>query len=218
MGGADGLSSRFAEDADQDLLGYIAIDPTGQSAREAGHELYTRHRTRLFNVLKRSWGRTLDDESLADLVHDTFMAAFDSAESYAGTTETACLNWLVGIARNRLRIELERGSSVRAELVLSGQPEASWSVQVPETVSESEAVTLTEQALAGLDEREQEVLRVTMEFSRPGSKHQRLPNAIAAGLAARWSTTTTNIRAIRKRAMDKIKAAVEPHLKKRGQK
>lgn len=210
--------SKFANDPDEDLLAYIALDPSAVSAREAGGELYDRHRKPLFGLLKRTWGRFIEPERLADLVHDTFLAAFKSAASFSGTGRGACLNWLTGIAKNLLKQELQRGVSVRADLALADEQDPAWELSIPENVPESAAVAMTEHALATLTEREQEVVRVTLEFHRPGDKHQRLPNSVAAGLAKQWSTTTTNIRMIRKRAMDKLKAYLETNLKKRGQK
>jgi len=62
--------------------------------------------------------------------------------------------------------------------------------------------------LSQLSDREQDVLRVTALYHRAGD-HQRLPNSVSAELAARWGTTNDNIRAIRTRAMKKLKAFLQ---------
>ena len=69
---------------------------------------------------------------------------------------------------------------------------------LPEPVSE----------LAG-DGRAGDVLRVTALYQRAGEAHQRLPNDVSAELAERWGTTNENIRAIRSRAMKKLKTFLE---------
>jgi DNA-directed RNA polymerase sigma subunit (sigma70/sigma32) len=57
-----------------------------------------------------------------------------------------------------------------------------------------------------LTDREQDVLRITALYQKAGDAHQRLPNEASAELATRWGTTNENIRAIRSRAMKKLKA------------
>ena len=52
------------------------------------------------------------------------------------------------------------------------------------------------------------MLRVTALHYRAGEEHQRLPNDVSAELATRWGTTNDNVRAIRVRAMKKLKALV----------
>ncbi|MEO5728227.1 MAG: sigma factor-like helix-turn-helix DNA-binding protein, partial [Byssovorax sp.] len=70
--------------------------------------------------------------------------------------------------------------------------------------SRSPAVRRMSEALDQLSERERDVLRVSALHYRAG-EHQRLPNADSAELAGRWGTTNDNIRAIRVRAMKKLK-------------
>jgi DNA-directed RNA polymerase sigma subunit (sigma70/sigma32) len=65
---------------------------------------------------------------------------------------------------------------------------------------------LLHEALATLSEKERRVLEVTTQFSAPGEQHQRLPSGIAQDLAKALDTTVDNIRQIRKRALDKLRA------------
>lgn len=215
MGGLERPVSKFATDLDEDLLGYIAVDPACATAREAGAELYERHCPPLFKLLKRCWvGRMADDDTIADLVHDTFTAAYASAGNYVGKGRAACLSWLAGIAKNLFKQGLERPVSVKLELVAPEEsPEPEVEVTVPDDVTESRAIAITAEALDTLEERERDILLVTMEFNQPGKANQRLPNAVSAGLAARWGTTNDNIRMVRKRAMAKVKAYLEMNLK-----
>jgi len=52
------------------------------------------------------------------------------------------------------------------------------------------------------------VLRVTALYHK-AEGHNRLPNDVSAELAARWNTTNENLRAIRSRAMKKLRKAME---------
>ena len=58
---------------------------------------------------------------------------------------------------------------------------------------------------AYLHRSERDVLQVTALYKRAGEEHGRLPNAVAQDLSKRWGTTNDNIRAIRVRAMKKLK-------------
>lgn len=218
MDGLEKPLSKFGNDPAEDLLGYIAIDPKGPDGRAAGTELYARFRTRLFKILRNSWVRSVvaDDDDLAGLVHEVFIRAYDTASQYTGKTETACLNWLVGIARNVVRQELTRPRSVRAELVLDEAPEPEVELVFADDVQQKAINQEVEKAYGKLSEREQDIMAVTVEWHRPGDAHQRLPDDVSAGLAERWSTTSANLRQIRKRATAKLRAELEPHLKTRG--
>lgn len=222
MGGHLRSASKFGTDPDDDLLVYISIDSAGEDGRAAATELYLRHSQALFRILKRFWpGRLLGDEGLVDLVQDTFRAVLESAGTFkpkggdAAQQRRACLNWLVGVARNQLRQRLQRPVSVAAEVVLDDCEDLAAEVLLSENVDEQNVGKLVEAALDQLTEHEKAVISVTMEFYRPGEKHQRLPNQVALNLATAWSTTTTNNRMVRKRAMDKLRAFLDLQFKKR---
>jgi hypothetical protein len=54
------------------------------------------------------------------------------------------------------------------------------------------------------------VVQVTAQWYQPDRDHQRLPNDVAADLAASLQTTPENIRQIRRRALKKIEAHLRP--------
>ena len=63
------------------------------------------------------------------------------------------------------------------------------------------------QALSQLSDREQDVLRVTaLYYTAEGS--ERLPNAVSAELGRRWGISNDNVRAIRSRALKKLRRAM----------
>jgi DNA-directed RNA polymerase sigma subunit (sigma70/sigma32) len=49
-------------------------------------------------------------------------------------------------------------------------------------------------------------------YFRAGEEHQRLPNEVSAELARRWDTTSENVRAIRSRALKKLRSYLQPRL------
>ena len=59
-------------------------------------------------------------------------------------------------------------------------------------------------ALAQLSEREQDVLRVSALYFKADG-HGRLPHEVSAELGARWGIGNDNVRAIRKRALEKLR-------------
>ena len=74
---------------------------------------------------------------------------------------------------------------------------------------DSETIRRVREAIESLNEKEQMVIRVTFQWYSPDREHQRLPNDVAADLAATLRTTPENLRQIRRRALRKI----ETHLR-----
>lgn len=88
-----------------------------------------------------------------------------------------------------------------------GDPVASQDLignDVDSTLTVSPEKKCLQEALATLKEREIEVIWISIDFSIEG-KQLRLPPNVLRGLCIRLGTTEANIRAIRKRAFDKIK-------------
>lgn len=208
----------FTDDNDEDLVAYMAMtdDP---ARRDAGAEFYRRHKEFVFAVLmKRRAGRFVGGEDgLCDVVDDTFFRAYQAAGTYrsCGSADRddqrrSCRRWLVGIAKNVVKETFGRSVSIRATESMDE------CLELPEVAvsgdEESAAVRLVREAMEQkLTEREQDVLRATMLFYKPGEKNQRMPSGAAEALAAQFGTTTVNIRAIRKRAIDKLRSVLEPH-------
>jgi RNA polymerase sigma factor (sigma-70 family) len=195
---------------DADLLERVAgRDRDARAAHEAEGELYGRHVRYLYGVLSSRQQRmlTLAGISAEDLVQDTFRRAFERAHTFStdGISDPEQLRrrtraWLGRIAQNLLADTLERVREVSATPYV----ERVSCEEVDEPPASSPELRMVREALEELSDREQDVLRVTALYFRAG-EHQRLPNAVSAELADRWSTTSENVRAIRSRAMKKLK-------------
>jgi len=196
-----------ANQSDAELLERIA-----RSDADAQSELYQRHVRFLYGALRRQGDKLLGlfGVSAEDLVQETFHRAFERAHTFSadGITDEERLRrrtraWLGRIAQNLLADHLRRVREVSASPYL--ERVSCDEIDAPSAPSaELEAIVL---GLGQLSDREQDVLRVTALYHRAGD-HQRLPNAVSAELASRWGTTSENIRAIRSRAMKKLKSFV----------
>jgi RNA polymerase sigma factor (sigma-70 family) len=219
----EGIPS-FETDSDEDLLGYMAMAGEDSAfAREAWAELIRRHSKYLYGTLIRRFGRVVTDTRMVeDIVQDTFRLAFERATTFAssGTTDRdgsrrIVRAWLGTIAKNVFADTFRRDRSVRPDLSTEEVPDLAAPVEAD---SESDAASLVADALATLSERERDVLRVSMLYFSPGAEHQRLPNAVSKNLGLSWNTTPQNIRAIRHRALMKVRQFIESKSKSFAQK
>lgn len=205
------------DETDEDLLVYIGLD--GDEGRAAWGEFYERHVGYVFRILARAWGRVLDRASLEDAAHETFLRAHRYSATYdaskarnPGSADTGAESrrrvraWLGGIANNVVKGQLSKQRAVDTEDP-DELPDHAADYQ-GETDPSPELVAVS-QALSELAPREQDVLRTTMLYYKPGAPHQRLPDDASHDLASAWQTTSTNIRAIRARALAKVKARAE---------
>ena len=216
------------EDAELlELVAGRARDPA--RAREAEGVLYARHVRYLYGVLLRHKKNLLSLAGIGaeDLVQETFHRAFERAHTFErGDAQSASRHpglrpgepgsapapvpqrqrtraWLGRIATNLLTDHLNRLREVPATPYLERVVCEGIDEEPPS--SRSPAVRRVSEALEQLTERERDVLRVSALHYRAGD-HQRLSNAASAELASRWGTTNDNVRAIRARAMKKLKA------------
>jgi len=199
-----------SEPTDADLLERVAAggrDP--RAAQKAQAELYARHVRYLYGVLasRRQRLLALAGTSAEDLAQETFHRAFEHAHTFStdGITDPEQLRrrtraWLGRIAQNLLADALEREREVSATPYI----ERVSCDGIDDPPPSSPELRMVRDAMEDLSEREQDVLRVTALYFRAG-EHQRLPNAVSAELAERWGTTNENVRAIRSRAMKKLK-------------
>lgn len=204
---------RLDDETDAALCARVArrdVDPEG--ARCAQAELYKRHLRFLYGALLRHERGLLAAAKLSaeDVVQDTFHRAFEKAHTFhadesldADRQRQRTRAWLGRIAHNLLVDELGRSREIAASHYLEKVGEEPPSDEPVSSRSPSER--LVAEGLEQLSERERDVLAVTAEHHRPG-EHQRLPNEVSAELASRWGTTNENIRAIRMRAMKKLKS------------
>jgi RNA polymerase sigma factor (sigma-70 family) len=197
--------------SDAELLERVSQRTTnGSAARAAETEFYDRHARYLYCVLVQRVRRplALSGREVEDLVQETFFRAFERAGTYhAGDA------WDQDSQRRRSRAWLGRIAERLLADWLAGMREVSASPYL-ETLAEPEPsppssrspkLHALREALDTLNERERDVLRVAALYFRPGEDHQRLPNEVSAELARRWQTTSENIRAIRSRAVKKLK-------------
>jgi RNA polymerase sigma factor (sigma-70 family) len=206
----------WSSETDADLLFYMAMrEDEPEMARAAWEEFYNRHVEYLFSVCMK-FGRILGGEQgVADLVQDTLRRAYERADTFTadGLKEPDELRlwtraWLGTIATNLLRSALRSHRNINAEFL----DQEHWQ-DIPERTtdppdaekSEPEDVRQMREAFSSLPERQQTVVLLRMQWYDPTKKHQRLPNAVAADLAAKLGTTPENFRKIYERSMRQLK-------------
>ena len=215
--------TKFCDEKDDDLLIWMSLKGEDfLGAREAFNEFYIRHVGYLYGVSLRRYHMVAGGEpGVKDLVQDTFHKVFERAHTFQKsdseepTQQTWRVRaWLGRIAENLLRDRLRKHKheSIVDPHELPENPDTdNWGSSEPNIDEEPNAQRLAavRQALESLTERERQVLLVTYEYFQEGKEHQRLPNAVAAKLADDWNTKPENIRAIRSRALKKVKAYID---------
>jgi DNA-directed RNA polymerase specialized sigma24 family protein len=215
--------------SDAELLGLVARAPFdrggqggGAEARAAQAAFYERHVRYLHGVLTRTQRAALASAGLGaeDLVQETFERAFARAATFdAGGIDpreepdrarARTRAWLGRIATTLLVDRLGRTREIAASPLL--EQVTAPAVDDDPPPSEPPRVKLVAAGLESLSERERDVLAVSALHYRAG-EHQRLPNDVSADLAARWATTNENIRAIRARAMKKLREFIDSRSK-----
>lgn len=207
----------FCAETDADLMAYMVMareDPAG--ARAAWGEFYTRHASYLYNVCMSAYASMLGGEAgVCDLVADTFKRAYDNARTFDadGIEEPDRLRrrtraWLGRIAQRLFQDALRERARLRT-VHLNPEMWEQIASEPEREPADPRQIARVQDALAQLSEKEQTVVRVTFQWHQPGREHQRLPNDVAAELAAALQTTPENLRQIRRRAMKKIRAYLE---------
>ncbi len=181
-------------------------------ARAAQQILYERHVQFLFGALSRQRDKLLRLAGLSaeDVVQDTFERAFQRAHTFrdeptldADRQRRRARAWLGRIAQNLVADAFRRFREVSASDVLD-RYEVPAMEEEPASRPELRPVR---RALETLTEREQDVLRVTALYHKLEGGG-RLPNAVSAELGRRWGISNENVRAIRSRAMKKLREAI----------
>jgi RNA polymerase sigma factor (sigma-70 family) len=205
-----------AEPSDDDLLARISNEADEPSRREAWGVFYGRHAEYLFGVCTRSYRGRLDEAAVADLVEETFLKVYERAAASYRPAETGGADlrrcrvraWLARIAE-RLAQDIFRGRRRRPAAQLEQEE---WQ-DVPEGADCTHSATTEELCRVineVLDERERDVLRITFHWHDPERDHQKLPEEAVEELARLWQLKPDNIRQIRRRAIQKLKAALPP--------
>ncbi len=182
-------------------------------ARAAWGAFYQRHIKYMYTVCLKTCGPLLGGEQgAADLAAETFKRAFEFAHTFEPRETTDPIR-----IRRQIRAWLGRISWRLAQNLFQGKSEPPLQKWDPEKFSTLEAKDHSERssskmterarvALESLSEKEQIIIRTTLQWYKPGEPHQRLPNAVASDLAGRLKTTPENLRQIRSRAMKKLRS------------
>lgn len=180
-------------------------------ARAAQTQFYERHVRYLYGVLSRQRSSVYATAQMTaeDLAQETFRRVFEKAHTYAAEPdleaergERRTRAWMGRIAQRLLLDALERNQEVSATPYVESLGAPSDDDPPP---SSSPLLRLVREGLASLSEREQDVLTITAMYQRAGEEHQRLPNEVAQQLATRWATNSDNVRAIRSRALKRLR-------------
>jgi RNA polymerase sigma factor (sigma-70 family) len=195
---------------DGELFARVAAG--GRAGRRAQQALYQRHVRYLFGAVSKQRDKLVQLAGLSaeDLVQDTFQRAFDRASTFKHDPELEperarrrTRAWLGRIAHNLLADAFRRFREVSASDYLDRFTVPA----VDDTPASRPDLEPIRQAFAGLSDREQDVLRVTALYHKAEGS-SRLPNAVSAELGKRWGITNQNVRAIRSRALKKLKRAM----------
>lgn len=203
-------------EGDSELL--LLMSNGGAQSETAWNEFYNRHVGYVHGACTRAFLPILRPEQIEELVQDTFIRAFEKANTFISTPELDTAGqrktvraWLGAISEN-LAHDYYRDQP-KVEFV-DNEALETYAVQPTNDDLDdppSEGLNLFEAAWATLNDREQQVLRITAFWSKPGAKNQRLPNKVMEDLAADLNATPANIRQIRKRAVGKIREYMETH-------
>jgi len=190
----------------------MAVQPNGSvAAKTAWTTFYSRHKRYLFGVCKRAYSRTLDNGQIEGLVQDTFIRAYERAGTYRPPDDSddalhsrrRVRAWLARINENIFLDSFRNEPQITLvdddELAEHSFPDPQRDEAPPPHLME------LEQALGQLSEAEQDVLRVTAIWYRPGERHLRLPNSVMQQLASSLNTTPDNVRQIRLRALTRLR-------------
>lgn len=203
-------------EGDTELL--LLMSNGGAQSETAWNEFYDRHVGYVHGACKRAFPSILRPEQIEELVQDTFIRAFQRANTFTSepTLDTAGQRkavraWLGAISENIAHDYFREQPKVD---FVDNEALETYAVQPTNDDSDdpaSERLDLFEEAWATLNDREQQVLRTTAFWSKPGAKNQRLPNKVMEDLVADLNATPANIRQIRKRAVAKIREYMETH-------
>ncbi|MGC9451685.1 MAG: RNA polymerase sigma factor [Oceanipulchritudo sp.] len=200
----------FAQDSVVDLLDWIA-QGNEQERDLACRELYQRHTGWLFNRLRTK--DNIDDEEAADLALRALSVACKKSTEFErrtdedlGVQEKRFRKWILAIAVNLWKTWLRKKPPIVTMDEMFWEcvnEQASAPSAVPPPRAE---VKIVEEVMNELSEREQHILR-TYLYHCPDvtNKQAKLDRKIISELCERYQTTDVNIRAIRSRAMKKVK-------------
>ena len=224
--------SALDAEADEDLL--LAIGAGDATERELAAKAFFRRYVRpLYAYALRTYRHTLGEDGASDLVLQTLRRAFDRADTYdrEGISDPAhsrarTTRWLTRIAdrlfkdwlkstseSTPLRLQhVGSGSTYGAlhgdavdldEAHLQSDPDAEAQDDSDPLLRSDEGLQLRA-ALDRLSQRDREILLLSMRYDVPGRQLQ-IDESELDALCKRWGTTRENVRAIRRRALKKVR-------------
>lgn len=184
--------------------------------KDAQQRLYQRHVRYLYGVVHKQRDKLLQLAGLSvdDVVHDTFQRAFERAHTFHGDptldddrARRRTRAWLGRIAQNLIVDSFRRFREVSASDYLEHVPAPSDEACGDDAPASRPDLEPVRAAFAALSDREQDVLRVTALYFKAEGR-QRLPNEVSAELSVRWGISNDAVRAIRSRALRKLRSAM----------
>jgi RNA polymerase sigma factor (sigma-70 family) len=201
----------LSHETDEDLLVYMTMredDPL--TANEAWAEFFRRHIDYMYGKCQEVCRGILAGSGPDDLAQLAFIRAFERANTFKpGPTKDPDMlrlrvrAWLGKIALH-IYCDMLRGRKDWKELAVDKQELEEVPEQLPAAPTTSAYKQLLDDAIDSLSEKKQHILRVTYQYNQPGRKHQRLPNDVSEELAKTLSTTSDNIRQLRRRALQEV--------------
>jgi RNA polymerase sigma factor (sigma-70 family) len=204
--------------SDDVLLARISDKTDESSCRAAWGTFYERHAEYFYGVCMRTYRTILGETGVEDLVSETFLKVYDRSAASYRPAESGDVDfrrarvraWLAAIAENLVR-DIFRGRKRLPESRLEHEEwrDVSEHDKCAQSTATQEVCRVMEEVLS---ERERDVLRVTFHWHDPTKDHQKLPDEAVEELERLWDLKPDNIRQIRRRALQKLKAALPPDM------
>lgn len=187
-------------------------------AREAFGEFYQRHAAWLYKRLCRTsaFGLLRPMDAVHDVVQETFYRAFKGAKTFDPNfvsdprrLEALVRGWLGGIA-NRVIADMLRQPEPRAVESIRLEPrQPAWADDSDEATPESPVVKALQDELKKLSPLQQDIIAAAEFYYQPDTTYQRLPNGVTTRLAEKHSTSSDNIRQVRRRTMASLRKKLQ---------
>ncbi len=209
---------------DAELLKNIAFaqgDYADPVAREAFSEFYQRHAAWLYGRLRRTnaYGLLRSMDAIQDVVQETFYRAYKGANTFdpkliidPSRLEGLVRGWLGGIANRVIADMLKRSEPDVVKFVRPEPRQTAWRYATGEPVPDSVVVKALQKELQKLSPLQRDILATDGLYYQPDMNYQRLPNGVAKKLAEKHSTSSANIRQVRRRTMSVLRKKLLPLL------
>lgn len=219
-----GQASQFVDETDEDLLVIISMKDDEKSSNLAFNEFHRRFKRFIFGMAIKVTANLPNSEELRDAVYqNTLINVNQYCDSFSSEGEMdpkkvrrRIHGWLVKIAKIELLALLRDREAVIDPEGLGDNYFDSIDQEAEETddqISYNEEII--RKALSPLKDRDQHVFMTYWLYYEPGEKSQakNLPPEILEELAAKYETTSANIRQIIGRSKKKVFAYLEDNYK-----